>query len=431
MSDFVEKNLFLTHFLPPRTSNRPFRAAWPANPAPTVWPPLPNPAPRDRESDPAVQRARDLGRYGSDLIRLIEKDYAAAIKDWRDAFENILTAFGTAVGVRDETIRLAEQEQQRDAAIGGAILSLLTAGTMKLLSVYVEHIAVPSIKASGAAFKGVGALRGSGLPTDPRRFTGAQAAAFGGLAEEAGKAALDQALKPGADMPSPRAKRHRLDTPHGVNDLRRDFLNLIDDSAKAVHEQLKKADMWMVDSTEFGEEWLKDTDGNVAEARQKIRSQFEGWTNVWARRWEFYGTKPRRVDKDRLALQFERSLWAAYLLQRVAAAWGEDEHLIDAYKFRPHQSAHASVAEEVIVERLKELNVVVAGWGQASMAQASRIVEEGAPVPTTIVRGIADTIGETADIRDWAKGYLARVRTETARDFFPPATERRPARLGV
>lgn len=47
MSDFVQKNLFLMHFLPPRTGNEAFR--------PVAKPPA-RPAPRDSRSDPAVQR---------------------------------------------------------------------------------------------------------------------------------------------------------------------------------------------------------------------------------------------------------------------------------------------------------------------------------------------------------------------------------------
>lgn len=422
MSDFVEKNLFLTHFLPPRTSNRPF---------PSVAKPPARPAPRNGQPGLADQRAKDLGGYGFRLVHLIEKDYTRAIGDWRDALGEVIAAFGTAVGERDSTLEQAKAERERDAAIAGAILSLATAGSMKFLSVFLEHIVVPSIKVSQAAQRVFKGIPKPDAPAIPARFSGAQAAAFGGLVEEVGKAGLDQALKPSSDFPSPSAKDYQLDTPYGVGNLRADFEKLINGSAKVVYDQFSLAQRWMNESTEFGEAWLADTDGNEAAAREKIRGYFESWTRVWARKWEFYGTRPQAFDRFRLAKQFERALWAAYLIQRIASTLNEG--LVDTgqHNSRYYLGSRLSVAEEAVVNRLKYLNVVLAETTKGSLEQANRMIQDGAPLPTTEVWGSADFLMEAWNLRDWARRYLVGVRTETARDFFPPAVERQPARLGL
>jgi hypothetical protein len=382
-----------------------------AKPPAKPWPPA------DPESDPAVRSARELGQYGFNLIHLIEKDYTQAITDWRTAFSEAIAAFATAVGERDQTLQQAKEESERDAAIAAAILSLVTAGSMKLLSVYLEHIVVPSIKVSQSAHQVVKRLRRPDALPAPSRFSGFQSAAFGGLVEETGKAALDQALKPSSDFPTPQAKQYQLDTPQGIENLRADFVKLIDDSAKVVYSQFTEAQKWMNGSTEFGAAWLGY--GSVQSARFMILQKFESLTRNWADRWEFYGTTPLKFDRSRLAKQFERALWAAYLLPRIEASWG------------PYGGPKQKVAGDAITDRLKTLNVIVAETEEGRVDQANRLNLEGEPLPQTRIKGWVDTTKEMVALQSWAENYLVRVRTETARGFFQPAVGRRPARLAI
>jgi hypothetical protein len=93
----------------------------------------------DREAEPSVQRARDLGKYGFNLLEAIDKVYLKQVTVWKDAFGEVVAAWATAVDMRNKTFEAAHEERERDAARDAFIFSLLTSGAMVFVSAWVQY----------------------------------------------------------------------------------------------------------------------------------------------------------------------------------------------------------------------------------------------------------------------------------------------------
>jgi hypothetical protein len=84
--------------------------------------------------------------------------------------------------------------------------------------------------------------------------------------------------------------------------------------------------------------------------------------------------------------------------------------------------------ENAIVNKLKELNVVLAETNGGSRDQQQRVTE-GSPNAEVEIDGSVDRYREALRLRSWSETYLKDVRGKTEREFFPPAKERTLARL--
>ena len=177
------KNL-TKHFLPPNADMR--RLAQDsidkhkAQQRPARTPAAPPSA--NNSAEQTRQRYRDLGTYGEQLMERIYKDYDSQIEDWKISFGDVVTAFARAIGGRDRTLKEAELEHQRDAALEAFVFSLLLAGSMRFLGAYVQYTLVPRIKHSAkvqwdSSMPGVGVL----VPVSAPMFSSMTASAFGGV----------------------------------------------------------------------------------------------------------------------------------------------------------------------------------------------------------------------------------------------------------
>jgi hypothetical protein len=394
----------------------------------------------DPESDPAVQRARSVNDYAHRVVEKIQRDYVSQTGKWKLAFEHVVTAFASAIEQRDIALEQAKAAREREAAVGAFVLSLLTAGSMKLLSVYVEHRFIPSFTYQHRV---VADLKVA--PEAVRRFSDAQAAAFGGLVEEAGKELMN-GLKPepSRDFPQPpKSADYRLDTSAGLRKLDTDFATLIDDSASVVKDQFESVLGWMNHQPDFGQAWLAHTGGNLTAARAAVKARLLELREQWAQKWEFFGTTPTDFNprqypgrRDRLANHFERSLWASYTTRAIRSTQAERKEMekhrnpyawTPAYDRGPEYTWKdpyiGRSVDEKIVDRLKQLNVVmgetVKGIG-SQLDQARR----GEPYPGVEVKGEVDRATEETALLAWAGEYLKRAPVQSMRDFFPAGVKR-------
>ena len=395
----------------------------------------------DPESDPAVQQARSLNRYAADLLRIIRDDYESQLNDWKLAFDHVLTAFATAVGNRDNALDQARRDREREAAFGAFVLSLVTAGSMKLLSVYVEHTFVPSFVYRHRLVADL-KIR----PGDVRRFSDAQAATIGGLMEETGKELMNGVKpEPNPDFPQPPGSPgYRLDTWQGVKKLETDFGQLIADSAKVVLKQFEAVLIWLAGKAEFGQAWIAHNNGNLTAARASIKSRLTKLRGQWAQHWEFFGTTPTDLDpkrrpgrRDRLANHFERSLWASYTTRAIQSVQAERKemekwrtpgtmshyHLYPGPEYTWRDPYIGRSVDEAIVDRLKQLNVVM-GETVKGVGQQLNRTRIGEPHPGVEVKGAVDRKSEETAVLAWAGDYLKRAPAESVRDFFPTGIKR-------
>jgi len=223
-----------------------------------------------------------------------------------------------------------------------------------------------------------------------------------------------------------------------------DFSRLVDESAGVVLKQLRDTQDWMREGTEFGEAWLKHTKGNEELARTCIRQHLDKLRREWADQWDFFGKVPRKIDRFLLANQFERALWAYFIVQLFDAAidavsrspqlqqtlrvMGKDtlpklEQLQYLQEEWYHGIGHRKWVEAAIVNRLKDLNVVFAETDKGKLDQANRMID-GSPAPEARVFGAVDRGAEIEEICGWADFFLLGVPDQTAKIFFPPATAR-------
>jgi hypothetical protein len=393
----------------------------------------------DPESDPAVQQARNLARYGHDILRLVRDDYIQQIEKWRLSFEHVVAAFRGAIFDRDRTLDQARRDREHEAAVGAFVLSLLTAGSMKLLSVYVEHRFIPSFTYQHRVITDLKVV-----PEVRKTFSAAQAAAFGGLVEEAGKELMG-GLKPepNRDFPQPpKSARYRLDTPDGVGYLQTDVNQLIGKSAAAVLKQFESVLTWMTSKVEFGQAWIAHKNGNLTAARAAVKSRLYELRERWAREWEFFGYTPPDFDtdksdrRDRLAKHFERSLWADFATRAIRSAQAERKEM-EKYRVPGTWSPWnytgpeytwsdpfiGRSVDEAVVDRLKQLNVVMGQTVKGMGSQLERM-RRGEPYPGVEVKWAVDRKSEETALLAWAGDYLRRAPAQSVHSFIPPGVKR-------
>jgi hypothetical protein len=409
-------------FLPPGAPAKP--DAFPSRPG------------QDREANPRVQKDRALGDYGFKLVEIISDDYKKQIGKWTQAFKEITAAYATAVGQRAKTFAAAHEERAADAAADALFFSLVVGGAMTILGAWVT-VMLPRIKVKDFEDEWVG---GAYSVTGPQTFSALQAAAFGGITTDAGGKLAALAF-PGA----PKAA-YPMDQPSIAANLDADFGRLIRDSADLVLQQMTDAKTWMNEGTEFGDTWLANAKGNVEQARVQIRVHFDKLRKHWAEGWKFFGATPQGIARALLAEQFERTLWAGYvatLIGGAAKAARKDEDYL-RQRMSPAEFAsvakrsdvellaalegdesvdyhHRKLIEAAIVDRLKELNVVIADTKPDLVGQATRM-GGGSPTPTVQIKGAVNRSTDVRDIYSWATSYLKKVKPQSEQLFFPPAT---------
>ncbi len=381
--------------------------------------------PPPRTPPAGIQRA--LSDYALQLLDVIEKEYRGQIRAWQGAFKEITAAFATAVNNRDTTLGEAEAQRAREAAVEAFIFGLLTAGAMRFLGAYVQVSAVPKMMKTELVPKFFITDRpDTQLLLEAKsveRFSKLQAAALGGITQDVGNRALP-ALAGTSAFPKPKAATNRLDSWSGVNNLQTDLDKFLGDSSDAVLGQFLEVEKWLIRDTEFGDAWAATANDNADVARVWIYKHFDGLRQDWAKRWEFFGTTPTVPSRGGLANQFERALWATYILGVY-----DEEAQADMRKIRVKGKDYlyqkvTTVLEEAISDRLRELNVAIGRTYDAFSKQRERTTGEGEPYPSVAIVGKVDEVTEAFALVHWAEDYLKTVQVNTARQFFPPARQR-------
>jgi hypothetical protein len=384
----------------------------------------------------ALDKDRALGQYAFNLIEVIAKDYATQISGWKTAFGEVLAAYATAIEQRNETLKLAQAEREAEAALAAFVFSLVTAGAMRFLGAYVQYKLVPSSTRIPYTYKFTGFTPGGGLPEMTKvtfapveNFSKLQAAAFGGLTQDAGNKLLPS-IFPKVSKPATTS----FDTWAGVENLRADFIKLVEDSAAVVLQQFGEVQRWLNQERAFGRAWSSVSNEDTELARSKIRDHIDLLRKKWSSEWEFFGKSPSKISRDLLAQSYERALWAQYLIEVTRAADARGDLSWIKVNFATINYGGAALAkdtdfdipkiiEKSVVNRLKELNIVFAETIKGVMAQSIRS-EMGAPKPSAKVEGAVDSIYEAKALANWASEYLGQTATQGQTRFFPVTAAR-------
>ncbi len=391
-----------------------------------------SPKPSAKQASSASPLDRAICDFGWKKLDRIQDEYMRQITTWKKAFKQVLGAFSLAIVQRDSKLEEAKRQRERDAAVAAAILELLTAGSMRFLGAYVQYTFLPN-KFRRTVHRIEITDGFLNVIEKPIEFSKVQASALGGVVQDVGKAVVPQ-LMGEQKFPEPQKKQYRLDTWAGVGVLEADLDNNIDESAKTVFDQLDKAKNWMNESTEFGTTWAKRGGGTLGTVQQQIDNHLNKLRADWAAESEFFGRTPNPPQRQLLADHYERALWAdhtLHLLTPDVVAWVPEKprppktlrEILDAIG-KPGNTVGNPVLEETIVDRLKQLNIVLGETVNGRNEQIGRILA-GAPVPTTVVEGSVDYKHEAKNLISWAAEFVKKAPTDTERKFFPSASLRK------
>jgi hypothetical protein len=395
--------------------------------------------PSDRESDPAVRRARDLCDYGYKVIDDIYKDYERQLVEWEKQFGEILAALAIAIEQRDRTLDAVDKERQADAAkaafINNLVFSLLTVGSMAYLGEFVKAT-LPKVQIGKAKYDITDSFQydmylaervlvtNKVLVKSPVQFNEFQSNVFGDIVKDSGGAFIPLTFpKPPETVP------YRVDSPGGLESLRADFTGNVKDSKKLVLGEFKKVQQWLNQESEFGEAWADHARGSIELARTEIVRHIETLRDGWAKKWEFFGKTPIAVSRHLTADLYERAWWATYIIKALTFFPYGKEMTPESEHFRtiaPLGRGDRKFIEKAIVDRLRQLNVVWAETHIGMMEQNQR-AGKGSPVPEVSIDGAIenDEVGEALAAYRWAKSYVQKASAEAAGKFFPPAAPRK------
>lgn len=427
----------LKTFMPPAATKQPKPQEKPSNRAQKS---------ADREADPAIRRARDLCDYGYKIIDDIYKDYERQIAEWEKQFGEVLAALAIAIDQRDMTLAAVNKEREQDAAkvafLNNLIFSLLTVGSMAYLGEFVKA-GLPKLqfgKTQTAMVDGktfwVDSFKNDSyfaakivtqqvaVTKTPFQFNAFQAGVFGDMAKDSGSLLLPLAFPKPPELVS-----YRVDSPGGLESFRADFNANVKDSKKLVLGEFKKVQQWMNQEFEFGEAWLSHADGSVERARTGIVRHIEKLRDDWAGKWEFFGKTPQAISRMSLAAQYERAWWASYIIKALTFFPYNKEMTPESEHFHTISQlgrGGRKLLERAIVDRLRELNVVLAET-HTGLAEQVKRANQGSPMPDVFIEGAieADDSAEALAAYKWAKGFLQKAPMEAASKFFPPAAPRK------
>ncbi|MGD9880585.1 MAG: hypothetical protein AB7F22_17405 [Reyranella sp.] len=403
--------------------------------------PKPQQKPSDREANPAIRNARDLCDYAYKIMDDIYKDYEGSLGKWETAFGEVLAAVAIANDMRDRTMKRVESERAQDAAraafINNLVFSLLTMGAMAYVGEFVKA-GLPKLQIGSGKTDLVDAFKAPTVETylaetilvtnkvvlsTPFQFTRMQASVFGEIAKDTGNRFLPLAFpKPPEMVP------YRIDSTGGLESLRQDLNKNLKGSKGLVLGEFKKVQQWLNQESEFGEAWLAFSGGSKEQARSNIVRHIETLRNDWAKKWEFFGKSPSDISRGPLAELYERAWWATYVIKALTFFPYNKEMTPESEHFATLSQlgrGDRKLLERAIVDRLRELNVVLAETESGMVGQMQRI-STGAPAPEISVEGAIDKedAGEALVTYRWAKSYVAKASAEAAFKYFPPAKVR-------
>lgn len=379
------------------------------------------------QATPIPPAVKELNDYGKELIKSILNDYRQAVSKWRTSFEEVLAAYSTAIRTRNDTLEEAERERQANAAIGGLVLGLMTAGAMRLLGGYLQYDYLPNKFRTHTTKVVWDFLRLADTERVTVEFSRLQAALFGGLVQDLGNKLVPLIF------PKPKAVHYQLDTWDGVNNLRADLLGLIDGSTSAVTTQFEDADRKLRDDPSFGQGWLEHSKSVKGNPKVLMYQHFDKLRRRWANEWEYYGKTPAFFSRDQLARAYERGLWAAYAfskLEKFAKMSKSDRNDFDR-QHRDDREVYPYWASrflpDAVVQRFKEVNIVLA---QTQGGRETQVIYGGLgdPNPTMDVGHSLEQWKEVDQVYAWAEGFLKNAPRDTLRQFFPPS---KPRALGA
>lgn len=416
-------------------------------------PPAPNAKPRsqqkqkpsDRESDPAVRNAEDLCDYAYKIMDDIYKDYERSLGTWETAFGEVLAAVAIANDMRNKTLEAVQDERAKDAAraafINNLVFSLLTVGVMSYVGEFAKA-GLPKLQIGKqqSALVDQKSMWLDSFKTDtyfatkivtqkavvsksPVQFNQFQANVFGAIVKDSGNRLIPLAFpKPPELVP------YRIDSPSGLESLRQDLNKNVRESKGLVLGELKKVQQWLNQVSEFGEAWLAFCGGSKKLAEIQIVLHIEKLRDDWAKNWEFFGKTPFVISRTLLAELYERAWWATYVIKALTFFPYNKEMTPESEQFETISQlgrGDRKLLERAIVNRLRELNVVLADTKAGRVAQMQKAFA-GAPVPEISIGGAVEKheAGEARVAYSWAKTYVEKASTEAALKYFPPAKVR-------
>jgi len=190
-----------------------------------------------------------------------------------------------------------------------------------------------------------------------------------------------------------------------IEELRTQLENAIDVASGVVIGDLVGLARQLRETSDidFGEWWLEAAGGDEEAAKKAIRGALDKQRRIWAKEWLYYGNDPNLRPQQELEHNLERQIWALWIIDVVS-----DVPYIDHYNtyFDTTSSGKDNVISSEVIDRLRELNVVVGSSALGRAAQKALAASQRAPQPSvTDIRGHADRVGEMRRLLKWAVGY--------------------------
>jgi hypothetical protein len=389
----------------------------------------------DPEKSPERQLERRLGDHGADILRdRIKTRYEKQRTTWQDQIRDVVTAYSKALGWQEKILRLNDEEQnekRRQAAeFQALIFSLITAGTMRWAGTLVQYKTYPKLfsrptdrfihvsDAEGYASRAV-------LVTESD-YNKQMAAFVGGLTQDVGNNTANYVSSKFTSIKE-RSLSGFADSDHVtlVREMERLLLDALKAGTEVVVEQMEEAIVWMEEKPDFGEAWADKCNGNESIARKAILAHFQTVRDTWAREWPYFGQTPKPLHPA-LSEAFERALWAGYIdgyfgqfskrfqftrddlfSKRVDARFNipapKPGQRIMIYSYPP--VGWDTALGNAIVDRLTQLNVVIARTSQERRNQMDKAKAKQAPEAMALVKGEVDRLDEMRALWSWAGAY--------------------------
>lgn len=362
--------------------------------------------------------AEKLGTVGRNLAETIEREYNLQKNEWEQECRTAITALRNAVLMRQQRLDDINAEAARDAEIVGLLLGLVSAGGLRFFGAFVQYSYLPDkLRQTVTRLN----LNQYGILTkfdETVEFSKEYAAALGGVVQDIG----NRATSLGISLAKPQVP-HNDNPSIFVNNVENSFFSRLSQDTSKVAGTLAGLAHWMTKDPgkpgSFGFEWAVECDNNRERGDRLITDHINMVRRRLADQWYFFGKSPVKANSVILQNVFERGLWASYVLENAPdRVWFQSSN----GRFRaPIQRGRA--LPDKIVDRLKQLNVVIGETAQGRAEQRSRDLK-GDATPTVLVEGKLDEVSEIAGLKKWARQYFGMVGRE-AEQYFPQGQPRK------
>ena len=304
-------------------------------------------------------------------------DYELQISKWNGATHTVVSAFATAVYNHIQILKAADELEQFKWELALFVLSVASGSSLRWVGATIQYRhAAKLIKADN-------------------KYSQVWGSFLGGTAEDIGKVAFDSAASKFAPAPLAVSRFQ----PQDIEPFRTGLLNTLEAAKQLFLSELAKLARSIRETKDFGERWLKQAKGNKEVAKELIRVQLGFLRLNWSERFLYYGNDPNLRPTPQLVEEMERQLWATCIrnmnltrfAKRPTNALGEPRG--------------GTTISSVVINKLRELNVVKEFPFKGQIVQAARVGATGAPKPSILVWGDANEQRELVALGEWAATY--------------------------